>query len=110
MPKMPRTSLLASTPVLEIQPVGHALGSFNEDAALRLLDEQAALLRECRAALDEMLRKKPMMSGMECGSTTLGNLRSMLYAYRPHGVFGGTLTPNVRVMAATTVQEKTNNA
>ena len=54
-----------------------------------LLNEQAALLRECRLALDDLLRKKPMMAGLLCGSTTLGNLRAELYAYRPQGVFKG---------------------
>jgi hypothetical protein len=56
-----------------------------------LLNEQAALLRECRLALDELLRKKPMMAGLICGSTTLGNLRAELYNYRPQGVFGGQI-------------------
>jgi len=56
-----------------------------------LLNEQAALLRECRLALDELLKKKPMMAGLICGSTTLGNLRAELYNYRPQGVFGGQI-------------------
>jgi hypothetical protein len=103
MPKMTRPTILASTSPLEIQTLETALGSLNEEAARRLLDEQAELLRECRAALDDLLRKKPMMSGMECGSTSLGNLRSMLYAYRPQGVFGGTLALNVRAKSAPTV-------
>lgn len=60
-----------------------------------LLNEQAALLRECRLALDDLLRKKPMFAGLLCGSTTLGNLRAGLYAYRPQGVFGGQ-KPNQR--------------
>lgn len=60
-----------------------------------LMNEQAALLRECRAALDDLLQKKPIMAAMVCGSTTLGNLRAMMYEYRPQGVFGGTATPNV---------------
>ena len=47
-----------------------------------LLNEQAALLRECRLALDDLLRQKPMMSGLLCGSTTLGNLRAELYVRR----------------------------
>jgi hypothetical protein len=54
-----------------------------------LLNEQAALLRECRFALDEMIKKKPMITGLLCGSTTLGNLRAYLYDHRPQGVFGG---------------------
>lgn len=54
-----------------------------------LMNEQAALLRECRAALDDLLTKKPMLAGMSAGYTTLGNLRAMLYDYRPQGVFGG---------------------
>lgn len=51
-----------------------------------LMNEQAALLRECRRALDDLLAKKPMMAGMLCGSTTLGNLRASLYEFRPKGV------------------------
>lgn len=51
-----------------------------------LMNEQAALLRECRRALDDLLKKKPMMAAMLCGSTTLGNLRASLYEYRPKGV------------------------
>ena len=54
-----------------------------------LLNEQAKLLRECRLALDELLKKKPALAGLLCGYTTLGNLRADLYAYRPQGVFGG---------------------
>jgi len=55
-----------------------------------LLNEQAALLRECRAALDALLKEKPMLAGKLCGFTTLGNLRAMLYEYRPSGVMNGT--------------------
>lgn len=51
-----------------------------------LMNEQASLLRECRAALDDLLKKKPMMAAMLCGSTTLGNLRASLYEFRPKGV------------------------
>ena len=54
-----------------------------------LLNEQAALLRECRAALDDLIAKKPGIEALQCGSTTLGNLRAELYKYRPQGVFGG---------------------
>ena len=54
-----------------------------------LINEQAALLRECRAALDDLLRQKPMMTGLHCGSSTLGNLRAELHEYRPQGVFNG---------------------
>ena len=53
-----------------------------------LMNEQAALLRECRAALDSLIAKKPTLAGLLCGSTTLGNLRAELCAYRPQGVFG----------------------
>lgn len=45
-------------------------------------EDQAALLRECRAALDDLIRQKPTMAGLLCGSTTLGNLRAELGAYR----------------------------
>jgi hypothetical protein len=53
------------------------------------MNEQAALLRECRMALDHLLRDKPMLAAKVCGTTTLGNLRAMLHEYRPQGVFGG---------------------
>lgn len=53
-----------------------------------LMDEQAALLRECRAALDSLIEQKPTIAGLVCGSTTLGNLKAELSAYRPQGVFG----------------------
>jgi hypothetical protein len=64
-----------------------------------LLNEQAALLRECRLALDDLLRQKPMMTGLLCGSTTLGSLRAELYAYRPQGVFNGQ-APNASLQPA----------
>ena len=57
-----------------------------------LMNEQAALLRECRAALDSLIAQKPRLAGLLCGSTTLGNLKAELGAYRPQGVFG-TTTP-----------------
>ena len=44
--------------------------------------ELASLMRECRIALDDLLRKKPMMTGLQCGATTLGNLRAMLFEFR----------------------------
>lgn len=53
-----------------------------------LIEEQALLLRECRHALDDLLRDKPMLAAKVCGTTTLGNLKAMLYEYRPQGVFG----------------------
>ena len=57
-----------------------------------LLNEQAYLLRKCRAALDEILDAKPMLAAgyYECGNMkdTIGNLRAELYDYRPQGVFG----------------------
>ena len=55
-----------------------------------LLNEQAALLRECRAAIDSLITQKPTLAGLVCGSTTLGNLRASLYDYRPQGVFRET--------------------
>jgi len=54
-----------------------------------LMSEQAALLRECRSALDDLIKKKPGIEALICGSTTLGNLRASLYDYRPQGVLGG---------------------
>ena len=57
-----------------------------------LLNEQAYLLRKCRAALDEILAAKPRLAAgyYECGhmKDTIGNLRAELYDYRPQGVFG----------------------
>ena len=53
-----------------------------------LMNEQAALLRECRKAIDDLIKKKQNMAGLVCGSTTLGNLRAGLYNYRPQGIFG----------------------
>ena len=53
-----------------------------------LMNEQASLLRECRAALDSLIAQKPTLAGLLCGSTTLGNLKAELHAYRPQGVFG----------------------
>ena len=53
-----------------------------------LMNEQASLLRECRAALDSLIAQKPTLAGLVCGSTTLGNLKAELGAYRPQGVFG----------------------
>lgn len=58
-----------------------------------LMNEQASLLRECRSAFDDLLRKKPMLAGLVCGSTTLGNLRAMLHEFRPQGVFSGNEAP-----------------
>ena len=58
-----------------------------------LMNEQAALLRECRAALDSLIAQKPTLAGLICGSTTLGNLRAELHAYRPQGVFGTAPSP-----------------
>ena len=53
-----------------------------------IMNEQAALLRECRAALDSLIKQRPTLAGLLCGSTTLGNLKAELGAYRPQGVFG----------------------
>jgi len=52
-----------------------------------LMNEQAALLRECRSALDSLIQQKPQLATLLCGSTTLGNLKASLYGYRPQGVF-----------------------
>lgn len=46
----------------------------NAETAAELL--RAA--REMRAALDDLLAKKPSMAGWLCGSTTLGNHRAEL--------------------------------
>jgi hypothetical protein len=58
-----------------------------------LMNEQASLLRECRAALDSLIQQKPSLAGLHCGSTTLGNLKASLYGYQPQGVFGNTAPP-----------------
>ncbi len=61
-----------------------------------LINEQAALLRKCRAALDAVLSNKPMLAAsyyhLGPMSDTLGNLRAELYDYRPRAVFGGNKT------------------
>ena len=78
---------------LQHPPAAPAQVKITMDAAIAagdgvLMNEQAALLRECRFALDSLIQKKPQLAGMLCGSTTLGNLRAFLYDYRPQGVFG----------------------
>lgn len=60
---------------------------------MKTYDEQAALLRECRAALEELIRKKPGIEALHCGSTTLGNLRAELYDYRRQPSIEGTDAP-----------------
>jgi hypothetical protein len=70
-----------------------------------LMNEQAALLRECRAALDSLIQKKPTLAGLLCGSTTLGNLRALLYDYRPQGVFSGTAPQPPREWVGLTYDE-----
>jgi hypothetical protein len=67
-----------------------------------LLNEQAMLLRECRAALDDLVKKKPGIEALHCGSTTIGNLRASLGKHRPQGVMGVE-----RLTMAKTAQERT---
>jgi hypothetical protein len=55
----------------------HAIDHWQDKAS-----EQAALLRECRFAIDELIKKKPILTSLLCGSNTLGNLRASLYDYR----------------------------
>ena len=43
--------------------------------------QQAALLSECRAALESLIAKTPALAGVVHGSTTLGNLKAELFAY-----------------------------
>lgn len=57
----------------------------HETNTCKVCKHQTALLKECRAALDELLERKPMMAALICGSTTLGNLRAELYHYRCAG-------------------------
>ena len=57
--------------------------------ALAVIDGQAALLGDCRKALDALLAKRPILGALNYGTTTLGNLRAELYEYRAgaaHGV------------------------
>ncbi|GAC1605824.1 MAG: hypothetical protein NVS3B3_04450 [Aquirhabdus sp.] len=60
-----------------------------------LINEQASLLRQCRAALDAILSTKPMLGAKEYKlgalQNSIGNLRAELSSYRPQGVFGGDL-------------------
>ena len=62
----------------------HAIDHWQDKAS-----EQAALLRECRAALDSLI-EKPELAALLCGSTTLGNLRASLHDYRVKGIFDDT--------------------
>jgi len=70
-----------------------------------LMTEQADLLRECRSALDSLIQKKPQLAGLLCGTTTLGNLKASLYAYRPQGVFGTTPPASQRQWVGLTDEE-----
>jgi hypothetical protein len=72
-----------------------------------LMNEQASLLRECRAALDSLIQQKPSLAGLHCGSTTLGNLKASLYGYRPQGVFGNTAPPQREWQGLTDKEKKT---
>jgi hypothetical protein len=63
----------------------HAIDYWQDKAS-----EQAALLRECRAALDSLIEKKPELAALLCGSTTLGNLKASLHDYRVKGIFDDT--------------------
>ena len=51
-----------------------------------IINEQSQLLRECRYALDDLIKKKKGIESLLCGSTTLGNLKAQLYKYRPKAV------------------------
>jgi hypothetical protein len=87
------TTLKQAAKALDINMPESYIPSMDEAIAAGdgvLMAEQALLLRECRRALDELLRDKPMLAAKLCGTTTLGNLRAMLYEYRPQGVFGGS--------------------
>jgi hypothetical protein len=63
----------------------HAIDHWQDKAS-----EQAALLRECRAALDLLIEKKPALAMLLCGSTTLGNLKASLHDYRVKGKLDDT--------------------
>lgn len=39
-------------------------------------------LRECRAALDDLIQKKPGIEALFCGTNTIGNLRAELGKYK----------------------------
>jgi hypothetical protein len=55
----------------------HAIDHWQDKAS-----EQAALLRECRFAIDILIKKQPALAMTLCGSTTLGNLKASLHDYR----------------------------
>jgi hypothetical protein len=44
--------------------------------------EEFSLLRECRVALEQLLKEKPLLAAKRCGSTTLGNLKTALLKYK----------------------------
>ena len=72
---------------------GGGMSDFNEvihAGDVDTINAQAVLLRECRAAIDSLIAQKPGLTGLVCGSTTLGNLRASLYDFRPQGIFGET--------------------
>lgn len=58
-----------------------------------LMNEQASPLRECRAALDDLLLHEPLLAAKVCGHDSLGNLRARLHEYRPRGIFHGHAAP-----------------
>lgn len=66
---------LNDNPVLE-----EACGEMSEHEKLN--NEYKALLRECRFALDELIKKRPGIEGLLCGCTTIGNLRAKLFDFR----------------------------
>ena len=108
--------LLDRAPEVKQEPVAWADAPGEEDMVTMddaiaagdavLMNEQAALLRECRAALDALLEKQPKLSGVVFGSTTLGNLRAELGAYRPQGVFGAPNAGNNAPPTATATSQQ----
>jgi hypothetical protein len=60
----------------------HAINHWQDKAS-----EQAAMLRECRFAIDTLIEKKPALAMLLCGSTTLGNLKASLHDYRVKKIF-----------------------
>jgi hypothetical protein len=78
----------------------HAIDHWQDKAS-----EQAALLRECRFAIDTLIEKKPALAMLLCGSTTLGNLKASLHDYRVKGIFDDTPPSAQRTWVELTPEE-----
>ena len=63
---------------MNVSLVRGASRSDNQYEFFVMVKSQEPALRECRVAIDDLLKQKPELRGLVCGSTTLGNLRTEL--------------------------------